>query len=406
MAGDVPMGKGESMYRENTREVFAMKWRLLVLLGLGLLSWSSSYGQPLKSPHFPSLVSSLKTAGPLEFCDERVPIEIQEIRERLEKELLLSLWDRPQVILWLKRARRYLPHIEKMLKENGMPDDLKYLAIAESALRPHAGSRKGAIGFWQFTKFTGRKYGLVINERIDERRNIFASTQAAIRCFKHLREAFGSWTLAAAAYNMGEEGLMAEMLEQGDNNYYHLYLPLETQRFVFRILSVKLIFSDPERYGFQLSEEDYYPPMEFDRIQVDCFQDTPIRIIARAAKTHFKVIKDLNPEIRGHFISEGSHAILVPKGASKGFQARYEHLLKDWSAGQKERIYVVKKGDNLSSIAHRFDVPLVALIFWNRLDPNAPIHPGDELIIYRGGSRPEEIDEHEDEAKAGSSGND
>jgi hypothetical protein len=406
MAGDVPMGKGESMYRENTREVIVMKWHFVVLLGLGLLSWSSSYGQPVKSGHFPSLVSSLKIAGPLEYCDERVPIEIQEIRERLEKELLLSLWDRPQVILWLKRSRRYLSHVEKMLRENGMPDDLKYLAIAESALRPHAGSRKGAIGFWQFTKFTGRKYGLVINERIDERRNIFASTQAAIRCFKHLREAFGSWTLAAAAYNMGEEGLMAEMLEQGDNNYYHLYLPLETQRFVFRILSVKLIFSDPARYGFQLSEEDYYPPMTFDRIQVDCSQDTPIRIIARAAKTHFKVIKDLNPEIRGHFLSEGSHAILVPKGASKGFQARYEHLLKHWSAGRKERIYVVKKGDNLSSIAHRFDVPLVAIIFWNRLDPNAPIHPGDELIIYRGELRADEIDKKEDDAKPGPSWND
>jgi hypothetical protein len=146
--------------------------------------------------------------------------------------------------------------------------------------------------------------------------------------------------------------------------------------------------------------------MKFDRIQVDCYQDTPIRIIARAAKTHFKVIKDLNPEIRGHFLSEGSHVILIPKGASKGFQARYQDLLKHWSAGRKERIYVVKKGDNLSSIAHRFDVPLVALIFWNRLDPNAPIHPGDELIIYRRKPRPEEIDEHEDEAKAGSSGND
>jgi hypothetical protein len=383
-----------------------MKWHLFVLLGIGFFPWSSSYGGPLTPAHFPSLVSSLKIGGPLEFCDERVPIEMQEVRERLEKELLLSLWDRPQVILWLKRARRYLPHIEKRLKERDMPDDLKYLAIAESALRPHAGSRKGAIGFWQFTKFTGRKYGLVINERIDERRNILTSTLAAIRCFKHLREAFGSWTLAAAAYNMGEEGLMGEILEQESDNYYHLYLPLETQRFVFRILTVKLIFSDPERYGFQLSEEDYYPPMQFDRIQIDCFQDTPIRIIARAAKTQFKVIKDLNPEIRGHYLSEGSHAILIPKGTAKDFQAQYQHLLKRWLAGRKERIYVIKKGDNLSSIADRFGVPLVAIIFWNRLDPNAPIHPGDELIIYRGEPKPDEIDKDEDDARAGSSWND
>ncbi|MFQ6079502.1 MAG: transglycosylase SLT domain-containing protein [Thermodesulfobacteriota bacterium] len=401
-----PDGEGALVDRVNPEKVSLMKWSLSILLGIGLFSWPSSYGEPPKPAHFPSLVSSLRITRPLEFCDERVPIEVQEVRERLEKELLLSLWDRPQVILWLKRSRRYLPHIEKMLKESGMPDDLKYLAIAESALRPHAGSRKGAIGFWQFTKFTGQKYGLVINERIDERRSIFASTQAAIRCFRHLRKTFGSWTLAAAAYNMGEEGLMMEILEQGTSSYYHLYLPLETQRFIFRILSVKLILSDPERYGFQLSEEDYYPPMKFDRIQVDCIQDTPIRVIARAAKTHFKGIKDLNPEIRGHYLSEGSHTLLIPKGASKDFQARYQFLVNRWLTDRKERIYVVKKGDSLSSIADRFDVPLLAIIFWNRLDPNAHIHPGDELIIYQEEPRPDETDKDEDGSEAGSSWDD
>ncbi|MCK5552913.1 MAG: transglycosylase SLT domain-containing protein, partial [Deltaproteobacteria bacterium] len=133
-----------------------MKWNFLVFLAIGLSSWSSVRAEPPKSSHLPSLVSCLRIAGPLEFCGERVPIEIQEVRERFEKELLLSLWDRPQVILWLKRSRRYLPHIEKRLKERGVPDDLKYLAIAESALRPHAASKRGAVGFWQFTGYTGR----------------------------------------------------------------------------------------------------------------------------------------------------------------------------------------------------------------------------------------------------------
>jgi hypothetical protein len=394
----------ELMWKVNSRKGILMKWNPLILLGIGFFSWSSIYAGTLKPAHFPSLISSLRIATPLEFCEERVPTEIQEIQERLEKELLLSLWDRPQVILWLKRSHRYLPHIEKVFEESGMPDDLKYIAIAESALRPHAGSKKGAIGFWQFTDYTGRKYGLVVNERIDERRNIFASTQAAIRCFKDLYETLGSWTLAAAAYNMGEDGLRMEILEQGTNNYYHLYLPLETQRYVFRILSVKLIFSDPQRYGFQLSEEDYYPSLRFDRIRVDCFQDTPIRIIARAAKTHFKVIKDLNPEIRGHHLPEGSREILIPRGASRDFHDRYQDLLRHWLAKQRERIYVVKEGDSLSSIADRFDVPVLAIIFWNRLDPEEPIHPGDELIIHRKGPKPGEADE--DEAKAGSSMND
>lgn len=382
-----------------------MKWNPLFFLIIGLFPWSSMGAEPLKPAHFPSLVSSLRMATPPEFCEERVPIAIQEIRERLEKEFLLSLWDRPQVILWMKRSRRYLPHIEEMLEKGRMPNDLKYVAIVESALRPHASSKKGAVGFWQFTEYTGRQYGLVINERIDERRNIFASTQAAMRCFKALHETFGSWTLAVSAYNMGKGGLMAEILEQGTNDYYHLYLPLETQRYIFRIISAKLIFSDPERYGFGLSEDDYYPPLQFDRIRVDCPGDIPIRIVAQAAKTYFKAIKDLNPEIRGHYLPDGPREILIPKGTSKDFHARYGDLLKVWLADQKERIYVVKEGDNLSSIAERFNVPVLAIIFWNRLDPGKHIHPGDELIIYRKGPRPVEIDEDEGETRARSRGN-
>ena len=365
-----------------THKPINMKWKRLLLLTAGLLLGAKAYGTSLEPADFPSLTSSLKAIDSLEFCGEQVPFEVQEVRERLEKELLLSLWDRPQVILWLKRSRRYIPHIEKMLKESGMPDDLKYVAIAESALRPHAGSRKGAVGFWQFLADTGRKNGLVINERVDERRNVFASTLAAVRYFKELRKTFGSWSLAVAAFNMGEEGLMAEILEQETNNYYSLYLPLETQRFIFRILSVKLILSDPEKYGFKLTEEDYYLPLVFDEIQFDCFQEIPIRIIAKAAKTHFKVIKDLNPEIRGHYLAAGSHNILIPKGASQGFEDRYRNLEKDFLEARKGRIYIIKKGDSLSSIAHKFDVPIASLIIWNRIDLSRPIHPGDRLIIY------------------------
>ncbi|MCD4717333.1 MAG: transglycosylase SLT domain-containing protein [Desulfobacterales bacterium] len=359
-----------------------LKWILLTSFCIWFLSFSNIYAASLEPANFPSLISSLKVDTPIEFCGEEVPIKRQEIRERLEKELLLSLWDRPQVILWLKRSSRYLPHIEQMLKKNGMPDDLKYVAIAESAFRPHAGSSKGAMGFWQFMVGTGRKYGLVINEDIDERRNIFASTAAAIQYFKELHKKFRSWTLAAAAYNMGEEGLMSEILEQDTGDYYNLYLPLETQRYIFRVLSVKLILYDPEKYGFNLTEKDYYPPLTFDQVQVKCLQETPIRVIAQAGKTHFKVIKDLNPEIRGYYITKGNHNILIPKGASKGFQARYQGYVEKFFVAQKERVYIVKKGDNLSSIAERFGIPLVTLIIWNRIDIKRPIHPGDRLIIY------------------------
>ena len=359
-----------------------VKWKSLLLLSAVILSFSPTYADPLEPSAFPSLLNSIKLDTVPDFCGEEVPTVKQEVKERLEKELLLSLWNRPQVILWLKRSKRYLPPIEELLKDAGMPDDLKYVAITESALRPHAHSRKGAVGFWQFVSYTGEKYGLVINDRIDERRNIFASTRAAIRYFKDLHEIFGSWTLAAAAYNMGEEGLMAEILEQGNNDYYNLHLPLETQRYILRIIAIKLILTNPAKYGFSLLEEDYYPPLNYDQVSVECADETPIRIVAQAAKTTFKAIKELNPEIRGHYLPEGSYRILIPNGDSEDFQVRYKSLIKQWSSNQQERIYFVKEGDSLTAIAERFGVPLASLIIWNRLNPRTTIHPGDQLIIY------------------------
>ncbi len=368
---------------------FFLRYLFTMGIFLCLANPPSTLADANVSADYPSLMSSLKIDDAHDFCDEEVPINNQEVRERFEKELLLSLWDRPQVILWLKRSHRYLPHIEKILQENGMPDDLKYIAVAESALRPHVGSKRGAIGFWQFTAATGRKYGLVVDEHVDQRRNIFASTAAAIQYLKQLHQDFGSWTLAAAAYNMGEGGLMAEIMEQGTNNYYLLYLPLETQQYLFRLLSVKLIFSDPESYGFRLTKKDTYPPLSFDQVQVACSQEIPIRIVAQAAKTHFKTIKDLNPEIRGHYLTEGKHTILIPSGASMGFQERYINLENKYSATREERIYIVKEGDNLSIIADRFGIPLAALIIWNRIDFQRPIHPGDRLIVNRDTMQPE-----------------
>jgi membrane-bound lytic murein transglycosylase D len=353
---------------------------LFILGGTGIAG-----GQELgieSASAWPSLVASIKITEPIEFCGEPVLLDNQEVRERLEKELLLTIWDRAQVVLWIKRSPRYLPIIEKMLNENEMPDDLKYVAIAESALRPHVGSPKDAVGFWQFLEPTGQKYGLRINAEIDERRNIFASTLAAIRYFKELHEMLGSWTLAAAAFNMGELGLQTEIISQKTSDYYQLYLPLETQRYIFRIISAKIILSDPQRFGFHFTDQDLYPPLSFDRIYVECFQDTPIHIVAQAANTYFKVIKDLNPEIRGYFLTAGMHSLLIPKGAADGFQTRFKPLLQQWLAENQERVYVVKEGDNLTTIAQSFNVPLPALLIWNRQDGKKPIHPGDRVVIY------------------------
>ena len=366
------------------KRVNPLKWLLLCLLGAGCLFGKIADGKTIEPARIPDMVASLEIPAGQNFCGEPVPMDNPDVRERFERELLLSLWNRPQVILWLKRAGRYFPHMEKLLKKNGLPDDLKYVAVAESALRPHAGSSRGAIGFWQFVRETGRRYGLTINDRIDQRRNLFASTGAAVRYFKALHEEFGSWNLAAAAYNMGEKGLMGEILAQGSMNYYDLYLPLETQHFLFRILAIKLIFSDPKRYGFNLSPEDRYPPLSFDRVLVKCDRETPIRIVAEAAKTRFKVIKDLNPEVRGHYLAKGDHGLLIPEGSREGFQERFSRLCKAYARDHKSRIYVVRKGDNLSTIARNHNVPINALIIWNRINPRDPIHPGQKLIVHPG----------------------
>ncbi len=351
--------------------------RLMLLMGIGLMPFSA-HGQT----DAPDMVAAVRLGGPIDFCGETVPLDRASVRERFEKEMLLSLWDRDQAVLWLKRSTRYMPVIETMLSEAGLPDDLKYVAIAESALRPHAGSPKGAVGFWQFLADTGRKYGLSVNEHIDERRNLRASTQAAIRYFQKLYAELGSWSLAAAAYNMGEEGLKAEILAQDQKDFYRLYLPLETQRYLFRILSAKLILSHPRRYGFEMTQADFYPPLEMDFIDLMCWEETGLIVVAQAAGTDFKTIKDLNPEIRGHYLAAGRYRLALPAGAAEGFQVRFGKRFAAWQALQKERIYVVQEGDNLSRIAERFQVPLPALLIWNRLDMRQPIHPGDRLIIH------------------------
>lgn len=337
---------------------------------------------------FPAMAQTLVAAkdvrppAGLSLCGEPVPFEITDVRERFEKEMLLSLWDRPQVILWLKRTTRYLPFVTEALTRAEVPEDIKYLAIVESALRPHAGSAKGAIGFWQLLPETARNYGLRVDQYVDQRRDLFTSTQAAINYLQVLYAKFSSWTLALAAYNMGEEGLDAEILEQKTNDYYKLYLPLETQRFIFRILAVKLIVSNPAKYGFEMAPDEYYAPLKFDTVSVDCFQEVPIRIVAQAASTYFKRIKDLNPHLRGHYIEAGHHQLRLPQGSAGGFSKRFQTLAGEHSEQRKQRIYIVQHGDSLTTIADKFDIPLAALLIWNRINMNKTLYPGDRLVIY------------------------
>jgi membrane-bound lytic murein transglycosylase D len=358
---------------------------LLCLIVLSLTSKNvlAEDAKDLVPEPMPSLLAAIRVDEPLNFCGEPVHLDNPEVRERLEKEMLLILWNRPQVILWLKRSTRYFPYIERILAENNMPEDLKYIAVVESALLDHAGSPQGAVGYWQFIKQTGLRYGLTIDQHIDERRNFFASTKAAAAYLKDLYDLFGSWTLAAAAYNVGEDRLQNAKTSQQVDNYYDFHLPTETERYILKIIAAKLIFSDPSRYGFHLLKEDYYQPLTFDRVRVTLPGQMPLYLVAQASGTHFKQIKDLNPEIMGDELPKGTHVIAVPKGAGASFHAQFSRLAKQWRQEYKMHIYIVKKGDSLSTIAEQFNVTLPALIAWNDLGPDNLIHPGEKLVIYQ-----------------------
>lgn len=230
---------------------------------------------------------------------------------------------------------------------------------------------------------TAEKYGLAVNGNVDERRNFFLSTPAAIAYLKDLYDQFGSWSLSLAAYNMGEAGLEAEILEQGLSDFYRLYLPLETQRFVLRILAIKRIVEAPQEHGFSLSTGAFYAPKTFSTVQISAFSDLPLRLVANASGTDFKTIKDLNPELRGHYLAAGTRLVNIPVTTEAGFQDRLEAMVAADARLRSQRIYVVKAGDSLTGIAQKFNVPLAALLIWNRIGIHTVIHPGQRLVVLR-----------------------
>ncbi len=329
----------------------------------------------------PSLVQSVRFPENLYLCDVRIPLEDPWVRADLEKEMLLILWNRPQVLLWMKRAAQLFPHIQQILAQEQMPDDLKYVPVIESALRPHARSFANAVGYWQFLKPTGLRYGLRIDEHVDERRNIFKSTRAACHYLKKLTAEFGSIFLALAAFNMGEHGLSVEIDAQTTRNYFDLYLPLETQQYLHKIIAAKLILENPEKYGFHLTSRDLYPVLRFDRLNLNLEKEVPLVIIAKAADISFKTLKTMNPEIRGYYLSAGPAGILVPEGHEKDFNSRFSDLFNAWQNQTNTRIHVVKPGESLIGIAKAYNMSLAELLRFNKISYKKVIHPGDRLKV-------------------------
>lgn len=208
----------------------------------------------------PQVIRSIDLNKSFSFAGEHVPTENFDVEERLDRELTVNSYRHSATIQYIKLAARYFPYIEEQLALNEVPDDFKYLAVAESGLR-NAVSPAGARGIWQFMKATGKEKGLEINSEIDERYHLEKSTAAAIKYLKQLKNRHGSWTLAAAAYNMGSSGLSRDLSAQKQQDYYDLNLNMETGRYVFRIVALKEILSNPTNYGFQIDESEKYPPL-------------------------------------------------------------------------------------------------------------------------------------------------
>jgi len=249
-------------------------------------------------------IKSLKLPADLNLAGERVPIERSDIRERMDRELLVNTYWQSNGLLLVKRTNKYFPILEPLLKKYGLPDDFKYLAVAESGLIDETSSA-GAAGFWHFLQSTGREYGLEINDNVDERYDIEKSTKVAAEYLLKSKERFGSWTLAAAAYNAGNYRVSSSLETQQVTDYYDALLPDETERYVFRIIALKEILSNPEKYGFEFEKEDLYNLPATRTVEVD----TVISNIATFAKnfgTNYKELKLHNPWLRENRLNNAS----------------------------------------------------------------------------------------------------
>lgn len=229
----------------------------------------------------------------LYFCGERVPLNIFYVRESLDRELVSNMYFQSSTLFIIKRATRVFPTIERILKEERVPEDMKYLCVIESGLQ-NVTSPAGAGGYWQFMKTTGQKYGLEVSDEIDMRNDLEASTRAACRYLKSLKARFGGWTEAAAAYNCGENGLERRLSRQQQKSYYDLLLNQETQRYVYRILALKLIMQHPQDYGFNVRRCDTYPELPYTEVKLSG-QNIDLIQFAIDNGTSYKMLRTLNP---------------------------------------------------------------------------------------------------------------
>ena len=259
----------------------------------------------MEDRHFPAV--SLDVPDSMSFAGEPVPLDIPDVHERLDKELQINTYFHSNTLFLIKRANRWLPQIEKILRENGVHSDFKYLPLIESNLLNEV-SPRNAVGYWQILKESGREKGLEITDEVDERYDPLKATRAACKYFKQAYAKFGNWTLVAASYDRGMNGLERALENQQVDSYYDLYLNDETARYVFRILAIKEIVQHPLKYGFMVSPEHLYQPEALKFIEVD----ETIKDLVTFARQHdinYKLLKRHNPWLRDDrlTVKKGKH---------------------------------------------------------------------------------------------------
>ncbi|MDP4210237.1 MAG: transglycosylase SLT domain-containing protein [Bacteroidota bacterium] len=277
-------------------------------------------------------LAEVKVPSTVDFAGERVPVENFDIREALERELYINAYWHSQTLVLLKKSARFFCDIEPILKKYHLPDDLKYLALAESGFA-NISSPAGASGFWQFVPSTAKEYNLEVNSEVDERYNLEKATEAACKFLQKSYNIYKTWTMAAASYNVGLRGLSKQIQRQHTDNYYDLLLNEETGRYVFRIVALKLIVSDPAKYGFKMAKEDYYQPIPHTDITIN----RPIKDLAAFAfdkKTNYKILKMLNPWLRDNVLTNASGKTYTLKIPKQGVRK----LVKEISREELDRI--------------------------------------------------------------------
>ena len=345
---------------------------------------SSPATTPSPSPGASSyVVPYFPPPSKMDLCGEAVPLHKPDVLERFDREFTIVVYNHAQVYLWLKRMERYFPWVEERLRHYNLPQDLKYVAIVESDLQPDARSPKNAAGPWQFIPRTGERYGMNQAGSVDQRYDFEKATEGAFRYLQDLHRQFNNWALAMAAYNCGEGRVREQMASQRVSDYYQLKLPLETERYVMRILAVKAVLGNPGQYGYHLPRGSGYSELRVDRVNVSLSCPVPIQTIAETGGTTFREFKRLNPVFRSDVVPAGTHELKFPEGKGPVFEKNFSSAsYQAPSAGSKPseeavrapqqkaepakpapaavsaKYHVVKPGETLSSISRQYNVSL------------------------------------------------